>query len=172
MNICLFLTLSHSLLNIYRSVLLQSDIHIFRKQLTYLSLFYYFKYNLFILSVSLYWFACNGETIAFVCLIFFFHNKPTNQKAFVSVICSLAVNVFFIAVVNIKWSLAGSVRDFFTLSQPATVLSAGISAASLLILLAFGSIWQGAYNGPTRVFGNEAHKSPCRMKAVSSSVPC
>lgn len=30
-------------------------------------------------------------------------------------------------------------------SQPATVLSGGISAASLLTLLAFGSIWRGVH---------------------------
>lgn len=63
--------------------------------------------------------------------------------------CSLTVNVFFIVALNIKRSaaVAASARDFSQrrASQPATVLSGGISAASLLTLLAFGSIWRGVH---------------------------
>lgn len=65
---------------------------------------------------------------------------------------------------KLRWSTEGLFAA--SASQPASVLSGGITAASLLILLAFGSIWQGILKLELHVY-SEAHKSPCRVKAVS-----
>lgn len=58
-------------------------------------------------------------------------------------------------------------------SQPATVLSGGISAASLLTLLAFGSIWRGIHKVELHVsMGKKLINLPRRVKATSRGVPC